>query len=369
MDPAIEALFEEIESMDYGAAKLAKAEEAVRLADQRGLPGEAYEARLHVVEAGVFGGFPEKALVAFTWCASKTASDPETFPETHAAIEGPFLTNVDLLWAYKWMTMQIPWYPQLTRAQIDQTFEDMEERYRRHGLSLRPVHMQRARAAREMGDDEQVGAGHFRKFQWARRDRYADCYACELSFEVTWILFQGDLARALQVAAPIIEGERGCAEIPHHTYAMFLLPLVDTGELEQARAFHERGYPLVRDNRDFLSQCAEHLDYLVAVGDEPRAIELFGRHLPWALEARVEDRRFRYFLSGRALMDAMSASEISLSLPANHPLHDPGGVVKVEALRCWLEDEVTAIGARFDARNGNDRYARMVAAHPRLWQF
>jgi hypothetical protein len=79
-----------------GVAGVALAEEAARVADVHGEVKLAYDARREVVRHGIFGGQPERALVAFSWCLSRCDADPTAFPDS------------TLLWSYKWIAENLP---------------------------------------------------------------------------------------------------------------------------------------------------------------------------------------------------------------------------------------------------------------------
>lgn len=355
---AVDELLAEARALGYGSEQVHKCEEAVRVADEQKDLDKAFEARFELVQAGVFGGAPEKSFVAFGWCASKCDEDPDRFPESRA-VGGVFLMAVDLLWAYKWMTLQVPWYPQLSRAQIESTLDDMETRYAKHGLSLRPVYMQRARACLEMGDDVERAKAWFRKWQWAKLDAYADCRACEQNFEVEHHLDTGNPTLAMRAAEPLLSGELSCAEVPHITFGALLLPLYDQGETERAGKLATRGYEMIRDNPDHLSAVARHVDYLVVSGQLGEARAMAERHAPWAHSCRLLERRFTFLLCLRHLLEH-DASETALALPDGM-----GEGATFAAQKAWLDDEVRTNAQRFDERNGNDLYARRIASHPR----
>ena len=98
-------------------------EEAVLLADAHGDLSLGYEARTTLIEAATFAGYPEKALVAFSWCLAQCDRDPERFDEQR------------LLWQYKWVAADLPYFPQISRQRIHEVHEDMERRYLRCGQS------------------------------------------------------------------------------------------------------------------------------------------------------------------------------------------------------------------------------------------
>jgi hypothetical protein len=235
-------LLDEAEDHEDGPVKVSITEEAVRLADESQDEVLAYEARMDLIRAATFGGYPEKAMVAFTWCVGKSTEDPDRFPARDA--------GTDLLWAYKWISGQLAGYPQISRAQIREIMDDMEEKYRAHSLSLRPIYENWAQMAMDCGDPEEEILRHMDAFQAARRDGYANCAACERNFQVTILTFLRKDQEALDLAEPLLNGQEGCAEVPHGTYATVLLPLLRMGDPERAQRFHKRGYEMIRGNRD-----------------------------------------------------------------------------------------------------------------------
>jgi len=344
----IDALLEEARQLDNGAEKIGILEKAVALADRQQLDAEAYDARMKLVEAAVFGGYPEKGLVEFSWCAAKSEAEPERFPESKVA-GGMLLLGIDLLWVYKWMTLQVPWYPQLTRAQIAETLDDMEQRYTRHGFSLRPVYMQRTRAALEMGDDP---SEHYRKWQWAPRDAYADCRACEVNFQIQYHVARGEHRKALELAEPLVSGSMGCAEVPHLTYGM-LLDSVTREAPERGEHFHETGYSMVADNRDFVETIGRHAEWCAKSGRLEEAKTLIERHLEWAMDNRVLDRKMWFF---RAAREVLSKLDPDAAVRAPSPIPKTAS-----AAATWFDAEAKQLAKRFDERNGNDFVSRRVA--------
>jgi len=353
----VHALLEEAEGLDYGAERIAKCEEAVRLADEAKHDTAGYAARLGLIQAAVFGGWPEKGFVAFGWCVAKVDADPERFRESRA-LPGFGLLATDLLWVYKWMTLQVPWYPQLAREQLDRTLDDMEWRYKKHGLSLRPVHMNRTRVALECDPDPAVAKAHYDKWQWSPRDHYADCEACEISFRVDYLVERGEYERAFEVAAPLLDGRKKCAEVPHVTYGYLLEPARALGRDELATTLSEKGLVLVEGQRDFVATVAQHVAHLVKRGDLERARTLFERHLPFAVGNRIPKRVLDYYMVGRDLFDALADAGKTASLHAPKELGYPGDPSDLRAVAAHFAAEADPIARRFDARNGNDLVSR-----------
>src|SRR5690606_23092974 len=152
----------------------------------------------------------------------------------------------------------------------------------------RPVHMNRTRVALECDPDPAAAKAHYDKWQWAPRDHYADCEACEISFRVSYLVERGEHERAFEVAAPLLSGRKACAEVPHVTYGYLL---TSARALDRdASPLVERGLPLVEGQRDFVGTVGEHVAHLVARGELERALPVFERHLPFAVGNRIPKR-------------------------------------------------------------------------------
>ncbi|KPA27209.1 Uncharacterized protein AMR48_2051 [Leptospira interrogans] len=106
INPNTEDLFPvlwDVESMKNDFSKCPLLEEIIRLADLRKNKELGFEARLVLVEAGIFSGAIDKALVSFSWCLSQVDQNPEQFNEE------------DLLWKYKWIVENLPVFPKSKR--------------------------------------------------------------------------------------------------------------------------------------------------------------------------------------------------------------------------------------------------------------
>lgn len=351
----IQDLMDEAYDAPRGPVRLAFLEQAVNLADQHNDLELGYSTRQEVVQTAVFSGAPEKALPAFSWCLAQSDKNPDKFRASGG-------WGTDLMWELKWMVENLPFFPQVTRAQIDATFDDMERRYTDHGISLRPVWMHRGMAAAKMGD----GAERLRelraKWQDLRRDHYADCRACESHKEMEIHLELGEIDRALSIAAPLMDGRSSCAEVPASTLGELLVCLFERGEIERADELHQRGYKLCSTNPEFTSTMGRHLHYATIRGNLDEATRIFERHLIWALEMRTPDWVFTFYQGALTYLARMCAesAELRVRLPIEHELHRDDGVYDARQILGWFEAAARRIAAQFDARNGNDRYARLV---------
>jgi hypothetical protein len=357
----IDELQDQAQAAPYGPVRVALLDEAVRLADQHNDLVLGFELRDVLMHAAVFGGAAEKMLPAFAWSLAQSDRDPDRFPGS------------DLLWKYKWVMENMTEFPQVTRAQIDHSFADMEQRYQRHNASLRPVWGHRASAAARMGDPRPVVLAHRERYLASRRDWYADCAACESQMEVdlALTLSSDDPDAVLAAAAPITSGKRTCAEVPHMTYGMLLGCVLATGDLERADDWHKRGLRMCEDNPEFIAPLGRHLAYATARGRLGEAAAIFEKAIGWALETRIPERRLRFFLGARdffaAVQDTGQSVRVRLPPPSSSGLPPElcdDEAQEPSALRAWFDTEAQAIAARFDARNGNSAYREQVEAPP-----
>jgi hypothetical protein len=91
----VEALLAQARRTKNYDVRIRLAEEAVRLADLHNDEWLAFKARGVLVEAGTFGGCPDKALVAFTWRRARVRKAPERFD------------RMLLLWEQKWVVARL----------------------------------------------------------------------------------------------------------------------------------------------------------------------------------------------------------------------------------------------------------------------
>ena len=349
----IDELIARADLLAAGATKVAAIEEAVRLADLHNDLEEGYWLRDELVDAALHGGYPEKALVAFTWCLAQCDRDSERFPE-----------DLDLLWVYKWFCQELPRFPEITRAQIAQTFADMVARYQRAGLTLRAVYQLQTMAAGIMGD-RNAAITYERQWRDALPDGSNDCPACELHYRLEHWLLLGEEERVLTEAVPLLQEQLCCSELPHLTLGLILLPLVRQGRWQEAARYHLWGYHLVARNRRYLKTVGEHLVFLVVAQQLKRAVTLLEQHLLWALESREMYGCFYFYRACCLLLRQLERKdrlELRARLPQKFPGYRSSDRYNLAELIAWFEEMTEHIARRFDRRNGNDFFGCELAA-------
>jgi hypothetical protein len=357
IDEHLEELLDQAHALADGPAKLAVLEEAVRIADARQLLDLGFRLRKDLIRTATFTGAKEKALVAFSWRLAQCDRHPDQFPEE------------DLLWEYKWVVDSVTDYPQISRQQIGDMLADMDRRYERNGRGRRAVYKLRCQTAKAMGLVEEARQAQ-RLWRAAPVGRGNDCPACERNHQVEYLLFVGKEERALELAEPILRGRLRCAEIPHETYPAMLLPLVRLGRLDEAVQYHLQGYRLVADNAEFLWPAARHLRFLAVTLNLDRAVHLFEKHLPWAVETLALSRRFEFYQSARLLLDLLRETRhdtLAVHLPRALPVAHAERSYRVADLAAFFDEQCRELAERFNARNGNDHFTRRLN-EPAEWK-
>ena len=364
-----EQIYELMERSDsaQGAEKVALLDEAVRLAELRQDVERATYIREQLFEAAFEDGQFERALAEFNIMIAAADRNMETFG-------GEIMPR--LLWLYKWVADDVASYPSLTRQQVETFFAEMERRYREAGLSLRAVHGLRAFAAIEMGDVQRAN-DDLRRWQEADEDGSEDCAACELNNLVRFHLKSNEEEKAIERAAPLLTGKMRCADVPGITHASLLVPMLRLGRLADAAGGHRRSFRQMRETRKFLAYLAEHLKYLALTDDATRGVKLLESRLAWALETRNGENQFHFFAAARLLLARLARADraggqgqtIRLLLPEKfeHTRED-GTYVAADLAETFLA-MARDVAERFDRRNGNDRYARLLQANEDLIDF
>lgn len=352
MRDAIDNLMGEAAGLPDGPVKLAVLEEAVRLADTRGDTDRGFELREGLMWNALVSGQADKMLVAFSWCLSQSERHPEQFPEA------------DLLWRYSyWVIEELRASPQFARSQVEFALDDLEDRFRRNGWSLRRVYRERCLTALFMGDLDRGPSlwNHWQRAPDDNRDAYDRAY--EHDDEVTYKLkMEGDEA-GLFHARPILDGRVRADNVPHNTFGRILVPLMRTGRLAEAMDCHVRGYRLIAHRMDYLCKAANHLEFLAVTGNIAPAVRLLERHWVWAEATWEKLRKFLFHLSARYLvlrLIDLGHTSFHLAIPATWPGHRPDGEYDLATLARLLDDQTRPLAEAFDARNGNGHFGQVT---------
>lgn len=350
IEQRLDQMLYEAEWLPDGLAKLTLLDEAVRLADMTANVDWQYRARYELAMTAALGGFPERALVAHSWMVAAFDKHPDRFPAD------------DFLWHYKRTVSVLDEFPQISRAKIEEVFEDLRGRYEREGMSLRGYYSRRLYAARGMGDDWRPFAPAWRH---APSDGSQDCAACERDTAVNVLLWEGKLPQALKHAKPLLDGRMDCHSVPHRTLSELMLHVWRAGDHAGALEMQRRGYALIRTDPSKLHLIGRHLELLGMAGMHAEAMRMFERHARW-LDQNTSPMDHLWFLRG-ARVTLAAAQKLSptqtrrLRLPESLPCWRKDGEYTLTDLLAWVDARLDELSAAFDARNGNETYRKALA--------
>lgn len=342
--------------LPHGPAQVALLEEAVRLADSMEDIDLAYAVRHDLMTSADFSGRPDQMIVAFSWCLAQFDRNPERF------------NRRGMLWKYKWVVDTSYKFPQISRTRIEHLLADMERRYREAGSTMHAASLLRRSLFLHFGEMDHARAAHAELLKLAR-DTLSDCRACVACADCRYYSRQHEWNQAIEAAQPVLQNRLTCKEEPHRILANVLRPLFHLGRLDEANQYHIQGYQLVRRANHFVSEHAEHLKFLVLIGDWSQAQRLLERHIAGALAAVELDECFQFLLAARLWTDrllALGTNTMKLRLPPELPAADANSDSDLAALQEWLTARANEVAGRFDARNGTNAYQRQIDELPEL---
>jgi tetratricopeptide (TPR) repeat protein len=259
-------------------------------------------------------------------------------------------------WHLKWLSTALIDNPDVPLATTYRWLDECESRYRQCGYSPRPVHAYRSRLARSLGDDATASALMDASIA-APRDQMSDCAACEQNGFGESRAAVGDDAGALEHWGPVLDGSKRCMEEPHRTLARALLPLLRTGRADDARSAFLRGYEMARQNISLMPSVGRHIEFCALTGNEARGLEILSAHSPWLADATVDAATRLSFIGGvRVLLgrlDDLGHGGLAV------------GAGTVRAALTAIDDEISELCSRYDARNANKAVSDRVAARLR----
>ncbi len=304
------------------------------------------EVLLDLVQAYTYAGERDLAPIAIVRLLRILDEHPDAVAELSRSVH----------WYLKWMTSDLIDNPAVPLGIVHRWFEDLENRYRTAGYSLRPVLKLRSILARDLG--EYGEAVRLRTLALAApRDEMTDCEACESHWAGTLSVCIGQDPDALRRWAPVLEGRRRCAHEPHRVRADALLPLVRTAAFDAARAAHLTGYPLVEGVPGLRHAVARHIEFCALTGNEARGLDILRMHAGWLTDRGADANLRLEFLTGvcvllRRLVE-LGRGDVRV------------GESAAAAISETLTAEIDGLCARFDARNGTDSIGAVVRARLR----
>ncbi|GGJ74614.1 hypothetical protein GCM10010123_00750 [Pilimelia anulata] len=340
------ALLRRAEQVPEGPAQIAAAEEAIRHADALGEEPLRFAARMLATEAYERGGEPAGAFVTFSWALA----DFDRAPGYHDRAD-----DWRLRWHFKYVCGSLSAFPEVPLDRTAAVLDDMERRYRAGGHSLHAVYTQRFALARHLGDDD-AAAHWYAQWQAAPRDENSDCAGCDPTSRAHYLYDLGRSAEAVALAEPVLAGRLTCTVQPHAILTALMLPLLRTGAPARARDAHLRAYRRQRTNVARLWSVAAHARFCLFTGNDARALEIVRRHLEWLDRAPSPYDAMEFAATASAVLRRTPGASVRRAAAGERAAADRDAAELAEL----LAGEARAVGARFDARNGNGYQSERV---------
>ncbi|MBP6526122.1 MAG: hypothetical protein KA249_12015, partial [Dermatophilaceae bacterium] len=324
-----------------GMERVRAHEMALRLAQANQSFAEEFVARIDLTQALYYVPDDPHTLVHFTWL--RRALDP-----VHELEEDD---RHAVLWRLKWAIDLIETLPEVPLSALVAAIDDVEEVYRAEGAALRPVHAARARLAQHL-DDRDAVARELSAWLAEPRDRHSDCLACEHRGQ-SRLVAPHDPARALDLLAPVIDGDLTCGEEPHTSLADAALLRLHLGDVEGAVSAFRRSWHLVQDDPTAALNVGTCLRVLLRLGNTDRAIDLLLPRLGWLDDLPSPWARMWFSATAAHVLDRAAAVGLAPDDIDGRPVADV-----VRDLTSTSDD----IAAAFDARYSSTVVSRSLAA-------
>lgn len=358
----VAALLQQVDVTPYGPEEIALVRAAVAVAAESGDAQLEYQTRARLNVSAKMVGDTDTLVSSFSWCLAMHDSDPAAFD---LDLHGPS----DLLWQYKWMIGSVASSPIFPRETLDAVLVDMAERYERAGLGPSGVltaRLNEATANGRLDEAEQLRL----ELKRTPRDSHSHCEACTYSDDISLLVLTGRDAEAVDVLDELLADGSTCSDEPEHALAVSLIPLVRVGRADDAVRAHRRTYRESRAEPDRLFIVAHHIIFVALTGNDALALSMVERHLPWLAHDGLDGLAHLKALEAVAIActvvtaDGHGETDVrgpeSPALAGFFPAREAPWTVRDLAAAAW--DAAAAIGAAFDARNGNDHYARTLRA-------
>ncbi|MFD6982729.1 hypothetical protein ACFWAX_18760 [Streptomyces sp. NPDC059956] len=352
-EAVIEALREN-HDRPHGLHRTVTAEEIVDAAELLDEPDTLVTALLELMASYEFTGEHRKSPVVFARLLKLWDTAPGTFSQWEAH---------QVFWRFKWVTTSLLQVPEVPLAAIHGWLETMRGRYAAADHGMQPVAAMRYHIAHH------TGTGLADAYDlWATRPRteLSDCEACEIRHLAQHRVDSGDLAGALEIWGPVLDGETGCTEEPQLSRSRSLLPLLRSGRVDEARSHHLSGYRRVRGNTGTQEEVGLHLEFCALSRNEGRGLEILAENRP-LFEATGAPLAHLGFLTGAGVLLTRLVEDGHAATAVAGP---PGRDWSADALLAHVRSEAGRIAAAFDARNATsavgDRLRTRLAGRPIL---
>ncbi|WP_028558924.1 hypothetical protein [Paenibacillus pinihumi] len=334
MKERFDELRDKIWTVPNDAQKLTLMEESIGLADQFLDRREAYQIRMEYIDTALDTGYPERMLVAFSWCMTEFEKNPGDYSAS------------SILWYYKWVLDHIWRFPQIPMQTIETLFDHFKAKCLEYGYRMGSYHKYRHVYALSRGDLA-AATESFEEWRKIRRDDLSDCRACDGQDIGVYHFALGEYEEGLHKVKPILSGKLSCAEVPQVTYSSVLIPLLELGREEEAELYAKKGYPMLEGQR-FMDDFGRFLFYYT-ITDLAQAGRVLEKSVRFIEQTKTDWHRFLYLVSALAFLEQREAAgrKATLNIPEYITLE-------------WTREETSRLAQAFDVRNQTSHCALYV---------
>ncbi|MCI7350102.1 MAG: hypothetical protein MSH60_05025 [Ruminococcus sp.] len=351
--------YKKIMLLDEGAPRMDALKTAISSADSENDFWSGLALRYLYIKESIFADDAFQAIIMFPEYLALFDAHPE-FEEEFSA---------DIMWAFKWVLENSRDFYQVSLDRAEKYFDEFKKRCDRYGAGNGAYYMKKAKFYELI--DPEISKAAFAEFSKTRRDKFSDCYACELNFKVENELNNGSLDAALKAAEPIFSGKRTCAEVPHVTYGAFMDYYARHGEYDKAMNYAEKMYRLISDNPSFLVQVGQFME-LLSVMDNSRGAIVLRQHMKQAAGCKNPYMRMRFWIGAYRVAASIAEEDegrMRIILPKNGlpaelrdilPEQPENHIYDASVLADMFKKAAEAIADKFDERNKSHRFRSLI---------
>lgn len=281
--------------------------------------------------------------------------------DTHPEIHGKYPIK-ELLWTYKWILVDLSGFYQISYEKAIEYLEDFKKRCTENGYSLREYYKCLSSFLEHV--DEEKYTEIRKKYFAEKRDSLSTyCEACELNSKVYFELYHGSFEKALELAQPILEGEKRCPSIPRVTYNNFLDYYMNYEKDMKKAAIYEK--LLIKELKEMknLTNVSTLLQYY-ALTDVNKGIRIWKKcvyldiknHYP--LEQFFFEKDACFLL--KKVREQRKKKTLKIQLPKEFLLYREDDIYNLDELIGYYQNNVTEIAEKFDKRNRNDNFKKRL---------
>lgn len=330
-----------IERMPNGAARIVASEQLTREVEAAGLERLLPEALLSQIESHEFGDRSPQVFALFSRVLRLWDTHPEYFDE---------IDQRTMFWEFKWVAEDLCQFPQITRAQGDAFLQDMRRRFQLAGHGMAAVERAEYMWAESLWDEEAADE-HFEALQAFGDDPFI-CEPCQVTAKIDRLIRKQRFAEAAKIAAN--EGQ-GCNREPSSSHLSLALACLESGDAEGV-AEHLALYRATRAAADGdVTRSSDEFTLLARSGRFEEALAVLRSEGGLGLAKKGDPGSIFHFALN--VISGLVANPDRLGDAISFPVASTA-----QELLDWAVTTATPLAAAFDARSGNDGYARKLAA-------